>query len=525
MTRSIAYFSMEIGIKPEIKTYSGGLGVLAGDTLKAAADHGLDFTGVTLLYRNGYLRQELVDGEQEEHPQEWEYDNLLHDTGEKVTVEIEDREVDARVLKCTYEGMNGDVDVIFLDTGLESNTEEDQKLTSRLYMGDEERRLGQEMLLGVGGKRALEKLGVEPDYHHMNEGHSALLTVETDGEMVFTTHTPVPAGHDTFKPDTVRKVLPEHINTELDLSTDLNMTELALKHSKYANGVSDKHRDVSKEMFPEYDFDAVTNGVHSSSWTAEPFSELYDEHIQRWRTDPSRLRRIAGIEDSKIWEAKKEAKEDLIDTIDVDLDPEIFTIGFARRSTGYKRPGLIFSDLQRLEEIASEYEGLQLIFGGKAHPDDTHGKEIISQILKYSDMLEETDVHFIEDYGMDEGLKMVSGVDLWLNNPVRGQEASGTSGMKAAHNGTPQLSTPDGWWLEGEIEGVTGWYIGEDYVEGEDEDRIDSRSLYEQLDQIISIYHDNRKQWIGIMKSCIELNASHFNTDRMLKEYLAKAYQ
>lgn len=525
MTRSIAYFSMEIGINPEVKTYSGGLGVLAGDTLKAAADHGLNFTGITLLYREGYIKQEIKEGKQVEKPQNWNYEELLEDTGKTVEVEIRDRTVEARILKYTYKGINGDVDVLFLDTGLESNNEEDRELTSRLYSGGEERRLGQELLLGVGGSKALRELGINPDCYHMNEGHSALLTVEAEGDMVFTTHTPVAAGHDTFKTETVKEVLPEHIYSKLDLSTELNMTELALKHSKYANGVSDKHRDVSREMFPEYEFDAVTNGVHSSTWTAEPFSRLYDNNIERWQTDPSRLRRVAGIKDDKIWNAKKEAREALNRSIEIDLSPEIFTVGFARRSTAYKRPSLIFNDLQRLEKIASRHEGLQIVFGGKAHPDDTQGKEIINQILQYSEMLEETQVHFIENYGMEDALKMVSGVDLWLNNPVRGQEASGTSGMKAAHNGTPQLSTPDGWWLEGCIPDVTGWYIGEDYVEGEDEDRIDSRSLYNQLDYIMSIYHDNREKWINIMKSTIELNAAHFNTDRMLKEYLAKAYQ
>jgi starch phosphorylase len=524
MSRSVAYFSMEIGVKPEIKTYSGGLGVLAGDTLKAAADHGLDFTAVTLLYRNGYIRQVIREREQIEEPQDWNHEEILEDTGETVQVEIRGRNVNIKVWRYSLKGEEGEVDIYFLDTGLESNRDEDRELTSRLYMGGPETRLSQEAVLGIGGVKALRQLGPDIDYYHMNEGHSALLTVEAEGEMVFTTHTPVAAGHDTFSPELVRSVLPERIYSDLDLSSELNMTELALKHSSYANAVSDKHGEVSRQMFPDYEFDAVTNGVHSASWTSEAFADLYDQHIDRWRTDPARLTKVAGIDDTDIWSAKKQAKRKLIDSLEGEMDEDIFTIGFARRSTGYKRPTLIFKDLDKLESLAESYNGLQLVFGGKAHPDDTHGKELISQIIKYSDMLETVDVHFIENYDMEDALKMVGGVDLWLNNPERGKEASGTSGMKAAHNGTPQLSTPDGWWLEGHIEDITGWNIGEDYVEGEDEDRIDSESLYEKLDRILALYHNERKDWIQVMKYCIELNASHFNTDRMLKEYLAQAY-
>lgn len=528
MTRQISYFSMEIGVKPEIKTYSGGLGVLAGDTVKTAADQDLDFTAVTLLYRNGFFQQIIEDGEQKEDQQDWNYMELLEDTGIKVQLEIRGRMVDVKIWRYTVEGEKGEVDILFLDTGLDSNKPEDRELTSQLYMGDNETRLCQEAVLGIGGARALREIGIQTEYFHMNEGHSALLTTEAEGKKIFTTHTPVPAGHDTFSPDLVRKVLPEDKQETLDLSSELNMTELALENSCYSNGVSDKHAEVSREMFPEYEFDAVTNGVHSPTWSSEPFSKLYHENIPRWCMDPARLTGVAGIEDHKIWDAKKEAKQNLLDHVEQTqgqkLDEDVFTVGFARRSTSYKRPTLIFRDLETLDSLAETYGGIQLLFGGKAHPADTHGKEIISKILKYSEMLENVQVCFIEDYSMEDALEMVAGVDLWLNNPVRGQEASGTSGMKAAHNGTPQLSTPDGWWLEGCIEGVTGWTIGENYVEGEDEDRIDSQSIYSKIDQILSIYHNDRQKWIGIMKNCITLNASHFNTDRMLKEYLARAY-
>lgn len=528
MTRQVSYFSMEIGVEPEIKTYSGGLGVLAGDTLKAAADHGLDFTAVTLMYRKGYFRQVLEDGEQHEEPQEWDYFEKLEDTGVKTSIQLRDREVEVKAWKYTIEGENGEVDVYFLDTGLDSNAEEDRELTDQLYMGGQEERLCQEAVLGIAGTRILKEIGVETDYYHMNEGHSALLTTEADGKKVFTTHTPVPAGHDTFPENLVEKVLSSEKFESLEFSGKLNMTELALEHASYCNAVSDRHAEVSREMFPGHDIEAVTNGVHSSTWSAKSFSELYDENIPRWQVDPARLTRAAGIEDNKIWEAKKRCKKKLSRHLKQmngqGIDEDVFTVGFARRSTSYKRPTLIFHDIEELDDLADKYGGLQLVFGGKAHPDDTRGKELVSKILQYSEMMENVEVHFIEDYSMEDALEMVSGVDLWLNNPRRGQEASGTSGMKAAHNGTPQLSTPDGWWLEGCTPGVTGWDIGEDYVEGEDEDKIDSKSIYRKLDQILSIYHNDRQQWIDIMKNCITLNASHFNTDRMLKEYLASAY-
>lgn len=519
---------MEIGVKPEIKTYSGGLGVLAGDTVKAAADHDLDFTAVTLLYRNGFFSQEMKDGEQNESPQDWNYGEILEDTGDKVSLKLRGRNVDVKIWRYEVEGEKGSSEILFLDTGLDSNTGEDRELTSRLYMGDQETRLCQEAILGIAGVKALRERDKDPDYFHMNEGHSALLSTEASGKRVFTTHTPVPAGHDTFDRSTVEEVLPEEKVEQLDIGEELNMTELALENSSYTNAVSDRHAEVMREMFPEYEFDAVTNGVHPRTWASQPLKDIFAEEVNRWCVEPSRLTKVTGTQDSKVWNAKRESKKALSQLLEDQngegLDLETFTVGFARRSTSYKRPDLIFKDVARLDSLADEYGGLQLVFAGKAHPDDTEGKKLLKRIFEYSGMLENVDVFFVEDYGMDEALKMVSGVDLWLNNPERGKEASGTSGMKAALNGTPQLSTPDGWWLEGHVEGVTGWSIGEDFVEGEDEDLIDSRSIYSKLDRILSIYHNDRKRWIEIMKDCIALNASHFNTDRMLKEYLARAY-
>mgnify|MGYP006275022273 CR=1 FL=1 len=528
MSRSVAYFSMEIGIKPMIKTYSGGLGVLAGDTLKSAADQGLDFTGVTLLYRGGYFRQELRDGYQHEEYDDWNYEELLEDTGQVIEVEIKGETVKAKIWKYSYDGEKSSVDIYFLDTGLEENSDKSRDFTHQLYDIGNEKRLCQETLLGIGGYKALKALDLVPDYYHMNEGHSALLTLEAEKECVFTTHTPVAAGHDTFSRELAEKVLGERAE-ELDLENGLHMTELALKNSGFQNAVSEKHRNVSEKMFPEYKCDAVTNGVHSKSWTSENIQELFDEYCEYWRKDAQRLTQASKIPDSELWDAKKECKSELAKLVEdktgKNLDAEKLTIGFARRSTSYKRPTLIFKDIKSLEKLGEKYSGLQIVFGGKAHPEDEHGKELIQNVLKYQDMLENVDVFFVEDYGMEEALKMVSGCDLWLNNPVRGQEASGTSGMKAAHNGTPQLSVLDGWWLEGHIEDVTGWSIGEDYVEGENEDEIDAKSIYRKLDHIISIYENERQEWLNIMKNTISLSASYFNTDRMVKEYVTKAYK
>jgi len=255
----------------------------------------------------------------------------------------------------------------------------------------------------------------------------------------------------------------------------------------------------------------------------------FDEYINGWRNGSERLSQALKIPDNKLWDAKISAKEELVqlveDRADGGLDKDTLTVGFARRMTGYKRPTLIFKDIDSLDKLGEKYGGLQLVFGGKAHPADTHGKELIQKIIRYGEMLEHVDVYFIEDYDISDSLKMIAGSDVWLNNPHRGQEASGTSGMKAAHNATPQLSVLDGWWLEGHIEDVTGWSIGEDYVEGENEDEIDSKSLYRKLDHIISLYENERQAWLNIMKQCISVNASYFNTDRMVKEYVNEAYK
>ncbi|MEF8880703.1 MAG: alpha-glucan family phosphorylase, partial [Candidatus Nanohaloarchaea archaeon] len=337
MTRSVAYFSMEIGIKPEIKTYSGGLGILAGDTLKSAADLGEDFTAVTLLYRNGYFSQKLENNFQTEGPDGWDYGELLEDTGLRVELDIFGESVDVKVWRYTIES-ESDVDILFLDTGLDSNSGKVRALTSSLYGGDNRMRLGQEVLLGIGGARALESAGAKPDFYHMNEGHSALLTIEAEGEFIFTTHTPVAAGHDKFSKSLVEDVMGKRAE-ELEIDQELNMTEQALKNAEYCNAVSEKHQEVSSEMFPDYELSAVTNGVHSESWTSDHFQELFDEHVGGWRRESERLSQALKIPDNEIWDAKNDAKRELSELVEErtgkDLDEDILTVGFARRMTGY----------------------------------------------------------------------------------------------------------------------------------------------------------------------------------------------
>jgi len=532
MNVKTAYFSMEIALENDIKTYSGGLGVLAGDTLKSAADMDYPILGVTLLHKNGFIKQEIDSGEQRELEDPWDL-NKVERLDVSTQIEIFGRKVDITAHKYVIDGENGEVPVILLDTDLDSNNEYDRELTKRLYLGDNSYRLAQEAVLGIGGFRILHELGYSPDYYHMNEGHSCLLTTELMEEdrvqekCVFTTHTPVEAGHDVFRQETVDEVLTETKGKLANAGFDqgLNTTELAMRYSGFVNAVSDKHEDVSKNMFPGQEFESVTNGVHNIRWASPYIKQIFDSEIENWRCHPGMLSRAVKIEDKTIWEAKKKAKRELLDFVreekDVELDMESFTIGFARRSTGYKRPTLIFKDLDRLDSLGE----IQILFAGKAHPDDTQGKQFIKKIQGYADILENVEVVFLENYDMRIAKKLISGVDLWLNTPRRGKEASGTSGMKAALNGVPQLSILDGWWLEGHIEDVTGWSIGEEYVEGEKEDEIDSKSLYNKLEHAKSIYTEDRKRWLEIMKNCIAINGSYFNTDRMLKEYVAKAYR
>jgi len=493
--RTIAYFSMEIGIDPAIPTYSGGLGVLAGDTIRSAADLQVPMVAVTLLHRKGYFHQRLDgSGWQREEPVEWVVENFLKEMLPRASVTIEERKVHIRAWQYQVQGVSGyKVPVYFLDADLPENSELDRTLTHFLYRGGQRYRLCQEVILGIGGVRMLRALGYDRiGRFHMNEGHSSLLTLELLNEeakkagrrrihledvekvrekCVFTTHTPVPAGHDQFPLDLVNRVL-EHSEAILEMRDVfcceglLNMTYLALNLSHYINGVAKKHGEVSRLMFGGYSIDAITNGVHAATWVGKSFQELYDRYIPGWRQDNFSFRYALNIPRQEVWEAHQQAKRRLIQNVNqeshIEMEENIFTIAFARRATTYKRGDLFFYDLQRLRNISSKTEKFQVVYAGKAHPQDQGGKELIKRIFQARDLLKPNiQVAYLENYDIELGKMITAGVDLWLNTPKPPLEASGTSGMKAALNGVPSLSVLDGWWIEGHIEGVTGWAIGE----------------------------------------------------------------
>jgi starch phosphorylase len=552
--RSIAYFSMEIALEEGIPTYSGGLGVLAGDTVRSAADLNLSMVAVTLLHRKGYFFQQLdLSGWQTEAPVEWNVDDFLEELPEKVSMTIEGRTVKIRAWKYEVKGIfGGMVPVYFLDTDLADNMEWDRTLTHFLYGGDPHYRLCQEAVLGIGGVKMLRALGYGAiKRFHLNEGHASLLTLELldeevkkagrgsvtheDIEMVrrlcvFTTHTPVPAGHDKFPLDLADQVLSRNdlfSNMEDVFCYEgfLNMTYLALNLSHYVNGVAKKHGEVTRHMFASYAIDSITNGVHAPTWVSKPFRELFDRYIPDWREDNFSLRYALSIPNGEIWTAHTQAKRRLIQYVNREanagMDVDFLTIGFARRATTYKRLGLLFTDIERLKNIVSRSGQFQVIYAGKAHPNDNEGKELIKHIFQAKQALKNTvRVVYLENYDTSLGKLITSGVDLWLNTPQPPNEASGTSGMKAALNGIPSLSVLDGWWIEGHIEGVTGWGIGE-----KDDRSNDAVSLYGKLeDVILPMFYREREQFIGVMRHAIAINGSFFNTQRMLQQYVLKAY-
>ncbi|MGD0694606.1 MAG: alpha-glucan family phosphorylase [Terriglobia bacterium] len=558
-TAKIAYFSMEIALDPSIPTYSGGLGILAGDTLRSAADAELPMVAITLVYRKGYFRQRLdARGCQTEEPDSWGPDTRLVLEGATTAVQIEGRQVQVRAWRYDVVGISGHrVPVYLLDADLPANSDWDRTLTDTIYGGDAHYRLCQEIVLGIGGVGMLRALGFEKlDSYHMNEGHSAFLMValleeqlqmrqshdpsEADVEAVrrqcvFTTHTPVPAGHDKFPWDMVTRVLGSDradllIHTRCCTEEGLNMTFLALGAAHYVNGVAMRHEEVSQGMFPHYPIHAITNGVHALTWTSPSFQELYDQHIPEWRHDNDYLRYAVGIPRALIQKAHFGAKAALMEEVrkrtGVALDESAFTIGFARRAATYKRAGLLFSDLDRLRRIAKRAGLFQVIYGGKAHPRDSEGKAVIRQIFEAAAQLKnEIQVVYLENYDMTLARLMTSGVDLWLNTPQPPYEASGTSGMKAALNGVPSLSVLDGWWVEGCFEGSTGWAIGSDLPPGREGDVSQATSLYRKLEEIIiPMFYNRPAEYARVMRSAIAVNGSFFNTQRMLYQYENNAY-
>ncbi len=550
----VAYFSMEIAVAPEMPTYSGGLGVLAGDTLRAAADMGLPLAAVTLADRKGYFQQHLdASGTQTEEPQPWSPEQMLAAEDPVVTVTIEGRPVAIRAWRYEIEGVAGHrIPVYLLDTDLEQNDPRDRALTDHLYGGDADYRLRQEALLGIGGARMLRALGYEPTVYHMNEGHAALLTVpvleqELRGaglqtateknveavrrKCVFTTHTPVPAGHDRFSSEQAYRILgPERAGMleRFGCFHDglLNMTYVALRFSRFVNGVAMQHGKVSRQMFPEYRIDAITNGVHAGTWTAPWVQAVFDRHLPRWRQDNVTLRYAIDIPENEIVEAHAASKRELLKAVKersgVEMREDVFTLGFARRAATYKRADLLFADPERLVRCAEQMGGMQVLYAGKAHPADEPGKAKIRRVIELSHELRNSPLQivYLENYDWKLGALLTGGVDLWLNTPRRPYEASGTSGMKAALNGVPSLSILDGWWIEGWIEGVTGWAIDD-----HEDETGEANSLYEHLEQtILPLFYRDPGQWRRIMRSTIALNGSFFNTQRMLEQYVINAY-
>ena len=582
-SRTIAYFSMEIAVNPAMPTYSGGLGILAGDTVRSAADLEVPMLAMTLLHRKGYFTQSVdPSGWQRETPADWKVEDYLMELPQRVSVLIENRTVHLRAWQVEVPGLSGfTVPVVFLDADLPENSEWDRTLTHYLYGGDTYYRLCQEVILGIGGVRMLRALG----YHHllrfhMNEGHASLLTLELLDEdakragrtsidcddiaavkarCIFTTHTPVPAGHDQYPMDLVGRVLGHQqgflnmrdmfcaevvshaLQRELgSYDVDdifrkeytLNLTYLALNLSHFINGVAKRHAEVSRLMFAKYEIDDITNGVHAATWAAPAFQQLFDAHIPGWRADNFSLRYALSIPPQLVWEAHQSAKHKLCALVEqrtgVVLHPDVLTLGFARRAAPYKRADLLLSNPERLKAIAAKAGCLQIIYGGKAHPNDHAGKEIIQHIWQLREsFLPDIKVVYLENYDMALAKLLIAGVDVWVNTPQPPLEASGTSGMKAALNGVPSLSILDGWWIEGCIEEITGWSIGDQPLNNESGDHTlrDAERLFEKLDLIVApLYYRGRDHFIDMMRHAIALNGSFFNTQRMMQQYVLKAY-
>lgn len=556
----IAYFSMEIAIEENMPTYSGGLGILAGDTIFAALNLKIPMVAVTLLYRKGYCYQKLdSSGWQVEEPVEWIIEDFLQELPERIKVDIDNRIVHIRAWKFEIKSStNFSIPIFFLDTNLPENAEGDRTLSDHLYGGDQYYRLCQEVVLGIGGVKMLRALGYQHlDRFHMNEGHSSLLTLElleesrvnsgrqavaeedienVKKQCVFTTHTPVAAGHDKFSMDLIIQVLG---NREVFNRKDIfccegvvNLTYIALNLSHYVNGVAKKHGEIANLMFGDYSIDSITNGVSVPRWTSAPFQELYNRYIPSWKEDNFSLRYALNIPKNEIWQAHIRAKKQLIQYVNretnVGMDQDIFTIGFARRAAAYKRGDLIFQDLEKLKSIIREKGPLQLIFAGKAHPQDREGKDLIQRIYRAKESLKnDIRIIYLENYNIELAKLITSGVDLWLNTPQTPMEASGTSGMKAALNGIPSLSILDGWWIEGHIEGITGWSIAGDgrQYESKNDSLEDAFWLYEKLEKVIvPMFYKEKERFISIMQHCIALNGSFFNSQRMLQQYVLNAY-
>ncbi|MBS1800620.1 MAG: alpha-glucan family phosphorylase [Acidobacteria bacterium] len=550
--RSIVYFSMEIALSPSVPTYSGGLGILAGDTLRSAADTSAPIVAISLVHRRGYFRQILSDvGQQTEADVPWSPETLPS-AEHIVTITMQDRPVHLRAWRFDVIGATGHiVPVYLLDSDVEGNDAWDRHLTDHLYGGDTYYRLCQEAILGLGGIALLQALGVTPEVYHMNEGHAALLTIAlleqrlggrplseataADREVVrqhcvFTTHTPVPAGHDQFGTDQMNQVLGRDRSIAIEAAGGIhnglmNMSYLALGLSRYVNGVAMQHGKVSQVMFPEYKVHSITNGVHAATWLSPSFQELFDDEIPDWRTDNRYFRSVYGIDPARIAACHIKNKQKLFATLARRtghyFNPSVLTLGFARRVATYKRAGLLLQDPGRLVALAEKIGGLQILFAGKAHPADNAGKALIKDVYEAAVKLNSASlkIYYIENYDWELGALLTQGVDVWVNTPRRPYEASGTSGMKAALNGVPSLSILDGWWIEGCAENTTGWAI-----EDAESEAAEAASLYNKLEKNIAPLWSNPNSWARLQQHCIGINGTFFNTHRMLSQYLSNAY-
>lgn len=552
----IAYFSMEIAIRSEMRTYAGGLGVLAGDTARSCADLALPVVFVTLVSRMGYFHQR-VDGEgwQVEEPDPWQPAEWCTPLDAMIAVPIEGRPVWIRPWLYVHTCPHGhQIPILLLDTDLGQNAAADREITHHLYGGDEAYRLKQEIVLGIGGIRLLRALGFDLHTYHLNEGHAALLTLdllnrwkvqpedripgeppydiaEVRDRCVFTTHTPVEAGHDRFAYDLFVHFLSDFVEIDtlkrLAGGDRLNMTRLAFNLSDYINGVARRHAETTGRMFPGYRIHAVTNGVHVGTWTHDAFARLYQAHLPQWQHEPEILVRALQLPEDEIWRCHQAAKSGLVARVKsltgVSLDPAAPILGFARRMTSYKRPMLIFNDLDRLARVASRHS-FQIVMAGKAHPRDREGREAIRAIHETARRLAgKVTCVFLPAYDMELAKTLVAGADVWLNTPLPPLEASGTSGMKAALNGVLNLSVLDGWWLEACIEGVTGWAIGADGDGGPDGDH--AAALYDKLEStILPLYYTDPGRWRWMMKQAIGNVAYYFNSQRMMRRYATEAY-
>lgn len=529
-----AYICMEFGLNDDLKIYTGGLGILAGDTIKSFADLGMPVVGVGILYKHGYLDQSL-DQEQGQigHPQVWDYTSMLNLIG-KTTIPLLNETVKVNIWEYTYTSdiSHKSVSILLLDTDLPENSDEFRQVSDKVYSPDSEIFRRQLLVLGLGSKYALNSLGLCINTFHLNESHSALIALEINhsvAQVVFTTHTPLLGGHTRLPIEWLQGICTQEQLKSLppeafeDPQT-INLTRLALSLADYSNAVSQKHQEVSQEMFPEHPIDSITNGIHSPTWVSSSMNQVFQKYYPGWETHPAILRYIDGIPTEDIKQAHQ-INKDILNTYlashsEHQYLPGAFTIGFARRATEYKRAHLIFSDIDRLLTLAEQYKGLNIIFAGKAYHTDTVGFDIIKRILDISKehSNEYLKISYLPNYSIEMSKMLVSGVDVWLNTPRISYEASGTSGMKASLNGVLNISTYDGWWPESGIHTVNGWTIS-----GHDEYQ-EINSMYDNIASALDLFYNNREKFTRMQRSAIALIGSYYNTHRMVLEYIRKGY-